>query len=478
MNKFQLALVCCAANLLALTLQAQPPMFITSIATTPAVCPNADSATVTVTLNGGGTPPYTVTLSGVTPQPAGPGPSFTYTGLTGGFTYDIVATDSTLPTPFIDTASIMVTNFLPVSIASATFAPPSCAGRMDGTISVTAIGGTPPLTYCLNGGTPQSSGTFTGLVSGDYTVNVIPFGDTCGGPCNNSVFIALTGPGQVVITPGVITPPMCNAGTGSFTVAVSGGTPPYTVTATPTLGTPTTPDGINFTFSNVPVGTSPTGASYTINATDSTGCTAIPVAVTVPQPANNANSLVVLSVSTTPTSCSTAANGTLTINATPGFPNLTYTITGPATRTQANNNVFTGLPAGTYMVQVETSPGIIPFLCAVGSAVVTAPAPIVITPKVTNQDIINDTLGSLVVTITGGTAPYTVTVNPGNMVQTGGPSQFSFTFSNLAANTYTISVVDANGCPASTTATVACTRGQSTNPITNFITTALCMGSC
>ena len=89
--------------------------------------------------------------------------------------------------------------------------------------------------------------------------------------------------------------------------------------------------------------------------------------------------------------------------------------------------------------------------------------------------MVNQVLGSVSFAVAGGVAPYTATLTPGGQSQTGnGP----FVFNNLVAGAYTLTVVDANGCTATSTATVLCTRGLSENAIANFITTVLCKGQC
>ncbi|MGN6530396.1 MAG: beta strand repeat-containing protein, partial [Ginsengibacter sp.] len=55
--------------------------------------------------------------------------------------------------------------------------------------------------------------------------------------------------------------------------------------------------------------------------------------------------------------------------------------------------------------------------------------------------------GTITVTATGGTTPYTYTLN-------GGSSQPNNTFSGLSAGTYTVAITTNSGCTASTTATV------------------------
>ena len=61
---------------------------------------------------------------------------------------------------------------LPSDLTATAVAPNVTCKATNGTITVTALGGTPPYSYSLNGGTPQSSNIFTGLTAGSYKVNV------------------------------------------------------------------------------------------------------------------------------------------------------------------------------------------------------------------------------------------------------------------------------------------------------------------
>jgi hypothetical protein len=136
-------------------------------------------------------------------------------------------------------------------------------------------------------------------------------------------------------------------------------------------------------------------------------------------------------------------DGSIGINATGGLGALSYTLNNS---TPQSSNTFTGLSAGTYNYEVTDTTG-----CAViGSlqlqAAVVVSAAVQQTATIScagNQD------ATIVVTPTGGTAPYSYAIN-------NGADQANNTFVNLGAGTYTITVIDANGC--STTLTYVVTE--------------------
>ncbi len=66
------------------------------------------------------------------------------------------------------------------------------------------------------------------------------------------------------------------------------------------------------------------------------------------------------------------------------------------------------------------------------------------------------TNGEAEVVITGGTAPFTVSLSPGGPAQVGVPAG-TLTFPNLGVGSYSTTVTDANGCSA------VCTRMPSTS---------------
>ncbi len=502
MKKFSLSLLCTLTALVTFCAHAEiAPVVITTITSAPISCSDAsmgiNTGSVTVTI-AGGTSPYTVTLSStgtVAPLPIAP---ITQLGSVGQtlFTFNNlpVSTNASNPTalfevtvvdssvmPLTDTAEVNVASFCPITVTSASFVDPTCNGAATGTITVNVSGG-PSSTYfySLNGAAPVQDGpshTFSGLGAGDYTIAVAPTAANLAiSACVSTVGVTLTQPGAVAIAQSGSTEPTCNGGSdGTLTFSVTGGVAPYAVTLT---GTPTpitmTGPGPDFTFTGLAAG------SYSASVTDANGCTAAAAGLVTQQTVLS----LVIPLVTTPTSCPGGSDGTITATANNptglplAFSLISPTVTQPVNVT-GNTYTFTGLSAGNYQVKVQTQAGTSPVYCAIASAVVTSPAPIVITTKVTNQDIVNQVLGTVVATVTGGTLPYkSVTLNPGNQVITPTAGQTVFTFNNLVAGSYTITVVDANNCTQTQSVTVACVRGQSTNPITNFITNVLCKGQC
>ncbi|MEM9837453.1 MAG: gliding motility-associated C-terminal domain-containing protein, partial [Bacteroidota bacterium] len=72
----------------------------------------------------------------------------------------------------------------------------SCFSSDDGAISVSSvIGGSPPYTFALNGGTPTTSTFFSGLLQGEYSLRV-----TDDNGCFSDLFLDVTEPEQLSIS--------------------------------------------------------------------------------------------------------------------------------------------------------------------------------------------------------------------------------------------------------------------------------------
>ncbi|MFM2388430.1 MAG: hypothetical protein RL660_3187 [Bacteroidota bacterium] len=117
--------------------------------------------TGSVTLAGlGGVGPYTYALNNGQYSSSGQ-----YNNLTAGI-YTVYVKDNNGCT--YSTFTTITQSATVLTLAAA--ATPSSGGN-NGMINATAGGGTAPYTYALNGGVSQSSGSFTGLANGSYTVS-------------------------------------------------------------------------------------------------------------------------------------------------------------------------------------------------------------------------------------------------------------------------------------------------------------------
>lgn len=124
------------------------------------------------------------------------------------------------PDDVIFTDTVFVKKLSP-SIANLAKTDPTCTP--DGTITVTGTGGTPPLSYSINGGTTyQPSNVFTGLGGGTYTVIIR---DALG--CISATQTITLAPVNSLTQTVTKTDANCTT-SGSITIAASGGgTPPY-----------------------------------------------------------------------------------------------------------------------------------------------------------------------------------------------------------------------------------------------------------
>lgn len=410
-------------------------------------CVGASDGIIRVT-GSGGTAPYTFISIEVPGNVTGAATGI-FTGLpAGSYTFTVRdANNCTFVTPPVViseptalTASALVTsNYHGSQI--------SCNGAADGTITVTAVGGTGALTYVFvenpANTTGATSGMFTGIAAGGpYTFLV-----TDANGCNvTTVGISIAEPDPVVASAAVtsdyngehITCPTANDGV--ITVTASGGTGVYTYRLDQApLNTTGNATGI---YSNVGAGT------YTVTVRDENSCFVITVPVTVEPPAPvTATAAVTSNHNGRQISCNGASDGELTVTAGGGVGGYAYVLNQiPANVTGAATGVFTGLPAGTYTVTVRDANN-----CPVTTlpVVISEPAVLGATAAVTSnyngqQISCNGASdGIITISVSGGTGPYTYTSVevPGNV--TGAASGI---FTGLPAGNYTFNVTDVNTC--------------------------------
>jgi gliding motility-associated-like protein len=325
------------------------------------------------------------------------------------------------------------------SITTVATTDPSCNGGTDGTITITASGGTAPLTYSIDGGgTFQASNSFTGLGAGSYAVVVADAGG-----CNTGGSATLTNPAVITYTASS-TDEACGAADGTLTLVGSGGTGAFTYSI----------DG-GATFQAGGTFTGLTAGAFNVVIEDANGCQTLGAEIV-----NSTGGASISTVVAVDPTCNGDSDGSITITATGGTAPLAYSIDGGATF-QASN-VFTGLASGVYILVVDDANG-----CAGGgSATLNDPAVVSYTAVATDETC-GAADGSLVLSGAGGTGAFTYSIDGGSTFQASG------SFAGLTGGTYNVVVEDANGCQATGTEVVGAIGGAtilavlSTNPLCN-----------
>lgn len=138
----------------------------------------------------------------------------------------------------------------------------TCSNSRDGSISVTALGGSGQLRYLWSNNATSSA--LTGLAAGTFRLTVSDANN-----CSNVVSVVLTAPTAISAQPNITNVQCFGLTNGSITTTVAGGTPAYQYIWT-SGATTANLSGL-------------TAGSYTLTVTDSKGCTSTRVA-TVTQP--------------------------------------------------------------------------------------------------------------------------------------------------------------------------------------------------
>jgi len=385
------------------------PTSVTSLisSVTNILCNGGNNGSATVTANGG-TSPYTYVWT-----PKG-GTGKTANNLTSGI-YTVTVTDAhncvtTSVATIIEPAALTITS-------SSTDV--SCNGGNNGSITITATGGTGTYNYTW---VPKvsSGNSATNLIAGNYSITV-----TDANGCSATANVTVTQPTALVTSITSQTNVSCNLGNnGSINTSTGGGTPPYNYAWTPKV-------------SSGPSATNLSAGNYTLTVTDANGCTSsVKTSVGQPQPLN------VVSTSVEPT-CNGLENGSITAFVSGGTPAYNYVWnTAPPQYT----SVATGIGAGKYVVVVTDNNG-----CTKNDTI-TLSQPAVLNTTITgakNVTCFGDSNGSAGAAVTGGTPPYNYAWNTT-------PKKTTYTVSGLKVGSYTVNVTDANGCTAN--ASVAITQ--------------------
>ena len=328
-------------------------------------------------------------------------------------------------TPIIET-DVVTVDLAGLKIDTTIFRNPSCNGGSDGSISVQldSTNAVLPLSYGWSNGQPGLS--LSNLAAGTYIFTATDMAN-----CLRTDTITLVDPPLLTANVPDANQTNCSGtGTGTLIATATGGTGAYTYSWN---SSPVQNDSI---LNGVPAGT------YNVIVTDSNGCTATDAGTLNIQPGNN--NVVIAPPTLTQITCNGANNGAITVSASGNSGVFTYSWNNGA----YNGATISNLPGGTYSVTADDGGG----CTASATYTITEPAALVLgNVDVQNIGCVPGTTGSIAANATGGTG----TINY-NWTQVGTSQTYTgATISNLSADTYTLTVSDANSCSVTGTYTVA-----------------------
>jgi len=323
---------------------------------------------------------------------------------------------------------------------------PTCNGLCNGFIDVDETGGTPPYTYVWSGGLGIND-TALNVCAGTYTATVT---DSRG--CVDASAVVVVGQPSILLAPGTASMISCNAiCDGTAAVVASGGTSPYTYDWTP--GSPV--GDFSPAISALCIG------SYTCTVTDINGCVAT-FDTTITQPP-----VLTLAMSHVNATCGGTCDGTATATVSGGTTPYIYVWSnGAVTSTVSTSNTISGLCAGTYIVIITDANG-----CSkTDSVVITEPPILIATASGINVTCFGICNGTATVVVVGGNGGNTFDWTPGNPIGDG-----TANITGLCPNTYTVTVVDINGCNDTGVVVITEPAILLANPTS---TNVLCFGAC
>ena len=383
----------------------QPAALTATINTTNATCTSSNGSIMVVA--GGG--------SGSNYQYSSDGVNFTSNGLFAGLdagTYFVVIRDGS---NCKNTVSGVVASSGGPTIASSTSQNVSCHGGNDGTISVTSVtGGTGILQYSRNGVNFQTSPIFSGLMAGNYIIQVK---DANG--CIDTIAKTITQPNAFLVVTSVSDVLCHGAQTGTVNITASGGAGFFVYSIN---------NGLTYqsgsSFNNLLAG------SYTAIIKDAASCITTKNFI-VTEPSGIHLNSAVLNVT-----CYGEGDGAITVSASGGVSPYTYSIEQGAF---SSNTVFDNLDGDMFFeIHVKDANNCILTVYRF----VNEPSLLNLESTVADVTCAGGDNGSIVVTVTGGFAPYLYDwTNHSN----------SAVNANLEAGTYSLTITDHNGCVGSQT---------------------------
>lgn len=387
----------------------------------------------------GGSPLGKLTVTGITGQPPfsylwnNGSTGSTITGLTSG-PYFVTVTDGY---GCELSKSETVFDVPQIGFGLFTSTSPTCFAA-DGVITLEITGGTAPYYYSASTGqvliSYAQTFSISGLSSGSYSFLV-----TDAGFCQLSVGTSLTSPNGIASVSVQTFNSTCNSNNGEINISVVGGVTPYTYTLIYPSGDVTNVSGSQTVqvFSNL------SGGTYSVGVSDDSGCSYLDEVLLITE------NKFTISASTTGTTCN-QANGLIGITVSSGatLP-LNYSINNglfDILDTNLTAVTFNNISAGTHTISVSDATGCV----QTSNVIVLGSVPLDFSLYSSSCGAGNN--GKLTAFIDSGEPPFNFYWSdnvPNN------PQQIQV--SGLTGGTYSVTIMDDNGCSLSRNAAITCT---------------------
>ncbi len=380
-----------------------PDSIITTVAKYDNSCYNSNNGSISV-FAGGGVEPFMYQLNSGTPQI-----NNTFTPLAAG-NYAVTTIDHNL-CQAIDNVEIINPPDINISFSTTNVV---CHNGNNGTITVSATGGTGELQYALNGGDYQVSNFFGELSANTYLITVKDENNCV----KNSTPANLPNPTPIDVILQVTQIKCYNQSDGSITVSASGGFGGFLYKLN------------SGTYQNNPIFSNLAAGNYVVSVLDQTGCAKVNDTETLTNPP-----AIFYTTNSSHLTCHDSNDGIINVVATGGVGTLEYSLNNGNWHTNGN---FTQLSAGTYFVTIRDDNACI---LTLPSIVLNNPGDIALHAANVSYSVSchGVTDGSISVEASGGTSPYTFSLNGGE------PSTNNF-FNNLPSGSYIVTATDAHNC--------------------------------
>ena len=376
------------------------PPVISNAAVNPASCNNGEDGSVTLTVDGDGTYNYqwsrgTSTTNEITGLSSGP--------------ISVTVTDSGNGLTATDTYEITSPNAVTVN---ANIVQVSCVGENNGSIVITASGGTGNLTYAWTPGNSTNS-SLNNLAPGEYGLTVTDAND-CATPFGP--YIITEPSADIAITETVVDVTCAADETGSITVDVTGGTPNYRL------------DWSGSLLDNIFAQTNLKAGNYSLTVSDARNCSKVfefTIESTNPS----------IQISAVPVNIPDGGTGAVNITASGGTGAFSYSWSGPGGFTADTEDLLGLSTPGEYCLEITDEAGCKETVCVnIGRELIIADFSIA-------QPCDGGANGGINITVQGGVTPYTFEWKKSGSSETIATTE---DLSGIASGMYSLTITDAN----------------------------------